>query len=390
MAFPSSIINNVVFSSLSDNLIAALSSNLLWTAIAKTLIIILVGFFLVRWHFLPEGSGKLLSKVVLAVALPCLAFTSFMSDYSLDQGRDALINFILSFVLYLLFIGLSRVIFFWIKDPRRREILGVLFAFGSTTFFAQPILLSVYGSNAFNDSNLQNVAFRVFLYSYAYLVISKGVENQENITLKGALKKIALNPILIATLLGLTLWALQGLPGASEAQWWTLRKDWLQPTENSTITYVPFWRFDVSLPWINSVLSLLGSLASPLVWLSIGCTLGMTPFKEAFKDKLAWLYSFLRCFVAPAIALAFVVLLEAIASACGYPVLISSTTMVVTVLMWMVPTSTVATSYCIALDQEKTLASNCAFISTLVAIPGIVFWVLITSLLSASGFFYAL
>jgi predicted permease len=185
MAFPSSIINNVVFSSLSDNLIAALSSNLLWTAIAKTLIIILVGFFLVRWHFLPEGSGKLLSKVVLAVALPCLAFTSFMSDYSLDQGRDALINFILSFVLYLLFIGLSRVIFFWIKDPRRREILGVLFAFGSTTFFAQPILLSVYGSNAFNDSNLQNVAFRVFLYSYAYLVISKGVENQENITFKG-------------------------------------------------------------------------------------------------------------------------------------------------------------------------------------------------------------
>jgi predicted permease len=380
----------VVFSSLSDNLLAALSSNLLWIAIAKTLIIILLGFFLVRSKLLPEGSGKTLSKVVLSVALPCLAFTSFMSDYSLDQGRDALINFLLSFALYLFFICLSRGIFFWIKEPRKKEILGVLFAFGSTTFFAQPILLSVYGENAFNDSNLQNVAFRVFLYSYAYLVISRGVESKENITWKGALKKIVLNPILLATLLGLTLWALQGLPGATRAEWWTLRKDWLDPKEGGSVSYVPFWRFDVSLPWLHSVFSLLGSLSSPLVWLSIGCTLGMTPFKEALKDKLAWLYSFLRCFVAPSLALLFIVILEAIATSCGYPQLISSTTMVVTLLMWMVPTSTVATSYCIALDQEKTLASDCAFISTLVAIPGIVFWVVVTSLLSASGFFYSL
>lgn len=380
----------MVFSSLSDNLLAALSSNLLWIAIAKTLIIILLGFFLVRSKLLPEGSGKTLSKVVLSVALPCLAFTSFMSDYSLDQGRDALINFLLSFALYLFFICLSRGIFFWIKEPRKKEILGVLFAFGSTTFFAQPILLSVYGENAFNDSNLQNVAFRVFLYSYAYLVISRGVESKENITWKGALKKIVLNPILLATLLGLTLWALQGLPGATRAEWWTLRKDWLDPKEGGSVSYVPFWRFDVSLPWLHSVFSLLGSLSSPLVWLSIGCTLGMTPFKEALKDKLAWLYSFLRCFVAPSLALLFIVILEAIATSCGYPQLISSTTMVVTLLMWMVPTSTVATSYCIALDQEKTLASDCAFISTLVAIPGIVFWVVVTSLLSASGFFYSL
>jgi predicted permease len=379
----------VVFSSLNDNLLAALTSNSLWIAIAKTLLIILLGFFLVRAKLLPEGSGKLLSKIVLVVALPCLAFTSFMSTYSLDEGRDAIVNFVLSFALYLLFIGLSRVIFFWIKDPRRKEILGILFAFGSTTFFAQPILLAVYGVSAFNDSNLQNVAFRVFLYSYAYLVISKGSEKQEAVSFKGALKKIALNPILIATLLGLVLWALQGIPGANEENWWTLRTDWLKPSETGTITYVPFWRFDVSLPWINAVLALLGSLASPLVWLSIGCTLGATPFKEALANKLAWFYSFLRCFLAPAIALTFIVILEAIARACGYPELISSTTMVVTVLMWMVPTSTVATSYCIALDQEKNLASDCAFLSTLISIPGIVFWVLITSVLSASGFFYS-
>lgn len=381
----------MVSSSLSDNLVSALTSTSLWVAIAKTLLIILAGFFLTRFKLLNEGSGKLLSKIVLIVALPCLAFTSFMTPYSLGEGRDALVNFFLSFVLYLIFIGLSRVIFFWIKETRRREILGILFAFGSTTFFAQPILLSVYGVNAFNDSNLQNVAFRVFLYSYAYLVISKGAAgNKENPDWKKTLKKIALNPILIATLLGLLLWSLQGIPGASEASWWTLRTDWLHPSESGAVTYVPFWRFDVSLPWINSVLSLLGSLSSPLVWLSIGCTLGLTPFGAALKNKLAWFYSFLRCFLAPALALVVVVILESIARACGYPELISATTMVVTVLMWMVPTSTVATSYCIAMEQEKSLASDCAFLSTLVSIPGIVFWVLITSLLSASGFFYAL
>jgi hypothetical protein len=370
-----------------SNLASVLSSVALWTAMAKTFIFILLGFALTKGKLFPAGMDKLLTKVVMIVALPCLAFTSFMSDFSATAGLDALVNFLLGFVLYILFIYLSKLIFFWVKEPEKKKILCIIFTFGLTTFLAQPLIFAIFGNLAYNDSNMLNVAYRVFLYSYAYVVVSGlKIGTTKETSFGATAKKILLNPILIATVAGLLLWALQGLPGATSPHWWTLRTDWL--SGNSASTYVPWWRFDVSLPWINSAASTLGSLASPLVMIAIGCTLGSIPFLEAARDKLAWIYSGLKVFLAPAIVLGILYGLEFIACESNHPEIISLATVQSTVLMWMVPPATSAVAYCISFDKEKVLASDASFISTIMAIPGIVFWVLILSLIASSNFFY--
>lgn len=363
------------------NIATAMSSTSLWTAIAKTIIIIFLGFILTKKKIFPQGTGKILTKVVMSVALPCLAFTGFMSDYNLSQGIDAIVNLVFGFVIYILFIFLSKLIFLWVKDKTKREVLCILFAFGSTTFFAQPLISAIFGTNAYNNSNMLNVAYRVFLYSYAYMAISgvKFGQNEET-SLGKTLKKIFLNPVIIATLAGLVLWFLQAIPGCE-----LVPTDWL--TGGNSANKVAFWRVDVTLPWFFQVAKTLGTLSSPLVWLAIGCTLGNASIKEAATDKYAWIYSIIKVFGAPLIVLGILCAVEAIATACGYPQLISAETMQSSLMMWMVPPATVAVAYCINFDKEKQMASNASVISTLVAVPGIVVWVLIITLLTASGFF---
>ena len=362
------------------NIAKAMSNTDLWIAIAKTIIIIFLGFILTKKKIFPQGTGKVLTKVVMTVALPCLAFSGFMADYSLSQGIDAIVNLVFGFVIYIIFIFLAKLIFIWVKDPTKRNVLCVLFAFGSTTFFAQPLISAIFPA-AYNNSNMLNVAYRVFLYSYAYLAISglKIGENEET-SIGKTLKKIFLNPVILATLVGLVLWFMQAIPGVN-----FVRKDWLT-TNVSDKTYA-IWRFDITLPWIHPVVKTLGGLSSPLVWLAIGCTLGNASIKEAATDKYAWIFSAIKVFGAPLIVLAILALVESIARACGYPQLISAETMQSSLMMWMVPPATVAVAYCINFDKEKQMASNTSVISTLLAVPGIVIWVLVITLLTASGFF---
>ena len=114
-----------------------------------------------------------------------------------------------------------------------------------------------------------NVAYRVFLYSYAYYVICNKNENEESKKLDSKqilkmVKTIFVNPIIIATFIGFILWSLQLIPGTDDINNW-----WVINFNNKTGA---FWNISISLPWIYETMKTLGNLASPMVWIAIGCT----------------------------------------------------------------------------------------------------------------------
>ncbi len=401
----------VLASDIGSNIAKAMSSNNLWINIAKTIIFILVGFIFTKKKLIPENTGTILTKFVMAICIPCLAFCSFMSKFTVSGAIDALFNFVFGFILYILFIFVGKLLFIWVKDKKKRVVLAVLFAFGSTTFFAYPLISSIYkGSNAGNNFNVMNVAYRVFLYSYAYVAIAnlKDTDAEADISLKdGAsaakpktdiksmLKKALLNPIVIATFAGLILWLLQAIPGVA-----IVRSDWLSP--DASVSYadaakVAFWRIDVTLPWIYQAANTLGGLSSTVILVAIGCTLGKTNFKEAIVDKYAWIWTALKVFAAPVIVLVILFAIQGIANAAGIlkdaetgvSQLVSMSTVNSAVITWMVPPATVAVGYCISFDQEKEMASHISLVSTLGAVVGIIIWVILLTVVEATGFFFA-
>lgn len=373
-------------SDIAENLKIALTNVDLWINIAKTIIFIFMGFLFTKKKWLPDETGKILTKFVMIVCLPCLAFCSFMTDFTAQGGIDAIMNFILGFVLYILFIFLGKLIFIWVKDPNKKLVLSVLFAFGSTTFLAYPLISSIYGNNASNNFNIMNVAYRVFVYSYAYLSIA-GIKigSDEKSSVQSIIKKVILNPIIIATFAGLILWILQIIPNIN-----TVRVDWLSVNESipySEIKKVAFFRIDVTLPWIYHAGKTLGSLASPIILFAIGCTLASTSLEDAAKDKYAWIWSLLKIIVAPTIVLGILLLIEVIGRALGHPEIISMDTLNSSIITWMMPPATVAVGYCINFDKEKEMASHISLIGTLCAIVGIIVWVIVLTVIGSTGFF---
>ncbi len=357
-----------------NNVIEALTSIGLWSAVVKSIAIILIGFFLTKKGIFGKDVPKILTKIVLVVALPCLAFTGFMTSITQAEFNSAIFAFVWGFIIYTIFIFLAKLIFCKFGKEKRMAC-EVLFVFGSTTFFAQPLIQAIF-PDAYLHSNMFNIAYRVFLYSYAFLLISKPSKNDEEVIeenkkvdIKKICKTIFLNPIVIATFLGFFLWSMQL---ACE------NVDWVKVTIDGNTGV--FWRLDILCSPINDTLKLLGSLSSPLVWLAIGGTLAGVSFKQAASDKSVWYYSVVKVIGAPIVNLLLLFIINLF-------IKVDINIVIATTLMWATPPATTVVSFCINYDKEALFASNCSFISTLLAVVCIPFYVILITVLQSSGIF---
>ncbi|MGX4644632.1 AEC family transporter [Holzapfeliella sp. JNUCC 80] len=335
------------------------------SAVSSTIFIIMLGFFLRRKNILTDQVGKTLSKVVLTVALPALAFNSFMQNIdgkTLSQGMNVLIWGI---VIYILLILASPLLYK--KLPKdKEEVLAVLTTFGSTTFFGIPIVGAVWGAKGVMYSSIFNIGYRIFLYSYAYIKLSGLKLEIKNI------KQMFLNPVVIATFLGLFLWLAQDLvPHVSV----------LQSSTKQTVD-VAFYRIDLTAPWIYKPLTYLANLASPLAWLAIGITLGSIPFKKAASDKLSWYYSFNKVVLVPLFNLALLALLTL-----THILPVDNVALATVIVMMATPTATVAAAYAIGFDRDALLTSNASLISTFSAVIAIPIWIVILNLIAQTPIF---
>ncbi|MBS9337005.1 AEC family transporter [Fructobacillus parabroussonetiae] len=338
-------------------------------AIVATIGTILLGYWLRKTDRLKDGAVKTLTTVTMTIALPLLAFTSFMAPLNqktLNQGMSVLIWGILIYIILIITMPLLYVKY----DKDQRDVLGVLTAFGSTTFFGMPIVGAVYGAKGIMYSSIFNIGYRIFLYSYAYIKMSGQQLKGEHI------KKMFLNPIVIATFLGLILWLCQNAAPQVTA---TVTN---ATTGKAVAQHVAFYRLDATLPWLNSWFKTLSSLASPLAWLAIGANLAQMSFGEALKNKTAWYYSFNKVVIVPVV----MIVLLVVTSAAGI-LPVDHIALATMVIMMATPVATVAVNYAMAFNRQSLMASNTSLISTIFATVAIPFWIIIVQLLGDLSLF---
>lgn len=335
------------------------------SSITSTLFIILLGFFLRKKNIFSDQFGKMMTKIVLSVSLPALAFNSFMAPIDDQTLKHGLAVLIFGILIYIILIFVSKL-FYLGYDHDRQTVLSVLTTFGSTTFFGMPIVAAIYGPKGTMYASIFNIGYRIFLYSYAYIVMSGLKMTKKNI------RQMFLNPVVLATFLGLILWIIQPYMPTLTG---------LNPETHKAVT-VAFYRIDVTAPWLFKPLTYLASLSSPLAWLAIGSTLGEISFKSAAKNKTSWYYTAVKTIVVPAInlALLFVLTVTKIMP-------VSQVAMATILIMMATPTAAVAASYAIGFDREAVLTSNASFISTIGAVIMVPIWIVIISLIGSAGIF---
>lgn len=357
-------------------LIDTLSSDKMWGAILASIMIIGLGYFLIKVKVLKIEWKVALNNVVLKIALPALALKGFMSAITVDDIKRE--GFVLgfSFLFYIVMLFLSKYIFIWVKEQKSqvsmssgekvlyadRTLMRLMWVFGSTTFFGFPIVEAVYGSDAMITANIFNIGYRVFLYSYAFSLMA-GIK-MDRANFKSSMVKVFKNPIVIATFIGLFIWAIQ--------------------LATPSFTYkssgeTTFFDTKKTAPWLYKTFEVLGGLSSPLVWLSIGMTLSTANFKEAAKDKLAWMYVVFKQILLPAVTLFILIGFAQIDSL----KLTNEAVATITVLL-ATPPATVVVAYAMQFKKSEQLASRTSVISTFAAVIAMPFWIVIANIVTSA------
>ncbi|TWT11970.1 AEC family transporter [Streptococcus sp. sy004] len=354
---------------LGQAIVETLTNQSILSAISSTIFIIFLGYFLRKRGVFGENFGKILTSVVLSVAIPALAFNSFMQPIKPDTFKQGLGLLIWGIVIYIILILVTPLLYKK-EEKSRQEVMAILTTFGSTTFFGIPIVGAIYGPEGVIYSSIFNIGYRIFLYSYAYIKMSGLKMESSNI------KKMFINPIVIATFVGLFLWLIQGsMPQVTVPE----LKNGVATGEMTTVA---FYRIDQTALWLAKPLQYLSQLASPLAWLSIGCTLGSISFKEAASSKLSWYYSFNKVVMVPLLNLVCLLLLNATGI-----LSLNYAAIATVVIMMATPVATVAAAYAIRYDREAVLTSNASLLSTLAAVIAIPVWIAILGILNSAGLF---
>ena len=155
-----------------DVVLSVVSDQNFLGAIIASIAFILLGFLLRRLNFINEHGRGILNVVVMKVAIPCMAFCAFMSDFNTDEFVANLLILVFDLVFYVLFLAIGNLIY--IKfDSNKRKIYAILGAIGQLTFFSMPILAATYGSESgiLIPTSLMSIAFRLFTYLYSYVTI---------------------------------------------------------------------------------------------------------------------------------------------------------------------------------------------------------------------------
>ena len=345
--------------SLGEILQGILSNDRITGAIASSILIILFGYYLRKKDVLTKDTSKMLSTVILSVSLPALAFKAFMQDIdqeSLAQGINLLIW---GFAIYIILILITK--FIYIKyEGDKQSVLRVLTVFGSTTFFGIPIIAAVYGTEGVMYASIFNIAYRVFLYSYGYVKMAGLKMDKENI------KKMILNPIVLATFFGMFIWMVQGS---------------LPQVMVGDKTYA-FLRLDKTAYWLYKPMTYLGALCSPLAWISIGAKLADISLKEAFTSVDSWFYSLVKVIFVPLINITALYFLTV-----SGILPISFVALATVVIMMATPTATVAAAYAIKFDREALLTSNGSLLSTVLCVVCMPFWIIVLEVIKSLNIF---
>ena len=236
------------------------------SAVVPLLLTVLLGWTLRRRNYLKAETAPQLMWLLYWVSLPALLFRKTFS-----VGVEALLNGNLFLATHLSFLLMPPLAWFLARmagEERRRTAVSVLVSIRSNNvYMGLPVVALALGSEGVAALSLY-LAMGLFSYNllsiaWAQIALSGGLSRRD---LMGTARSVALNPLFLACLAGVTA----SLLGFS------------------------------SLPlWLDAFLKILGELATALALLALGASIHIESPLATLRS--AWRDALLRLFVHPAL-----------------------------------------------------------------------------------------
>jgi malonate transporter len=296
-----------------------LIDNLIFTAniVAPVFLIIALGFLLRKLKVINDSFVTVTSKFVFNVCLPALIFMELYDinfGAVIDPGQiiyvyiGTLITFSLIWTISILFIKEGRDLSVFVQGAYRSNFAIVGLA----------IISNLFGSAGLGKASLL-LAFILPLYNIlAVVILTVPMRKERNLNLKGTIKEIITNPLILAVVVAL-----------------------------------PFSYFKINMPHVFvSTGELLSNVALPLALIGIGGSMNLTNLKNA--SGLAFTSSAIKIILIP-LVLVFG----------AYEVGFRNTDLGILFILFSCPTAVVSFIMAEAMGCNSRLAGNIVVISTI-------------------------
>lgn len=157
------------------------------------------GYMLVRFGILRQEQSGVLSKILMFLAMPFLIFSGSVNNLSFNREAQLMIGIVLAigiaYTLAMFFV--SKPLVGMEKNETTKGMVRFCSVFSNNGFLGIPLAVAVFGreSRVFAVLILLNIISNVLMYTLGPNLVS-GVKQSVNI------KKVFLNPVLIAFILG--------------------------------------------------------------------------------------------------------------------------------------------------------------------------------------------
>ena len=240
------------------------------TALSQTtylLILIALGYMLMKLKLIPENSNTALSKLESLLLLPALMLSTFIHDFTVDRLSSTWIILLLSLGLEIIIVPIAILIGrLFYKTEYLQKIATYGMAFSNFGFMGCAVMKALY-PDIFLEYTVFTIPLWIFIMLWGVPVLLMP-KDEKNHGLRSRLKPL-LNPMLICMLIGMII----GISG-----------------------------IDMPTP-VMSAIDTLGSAMSPIAMLLTGMTLAKSELLSLIKKGKVWLLSAVRLLIIPVVFL---------------------------------------------------------------------------------------
>lgn len=225
-------------------------------------LIVAVGFIADRLHVFGQDTAKRSNDLLFYIITPVVIVQSFMNmDFDIKTAKTLLVAFLC--MTGTLTVGILLAMpFFNKKGDKNATVFKYAVSYGNMGYMALPLCSAILGSEGVFYCSAGIVAFNILSFTHGIWCINKG-EGES----KFELKRLVFNPGVISVLIGL-----------------------------------PLFVFDIDLPdAIDSAVTHIANLNTPLAMLFFGTYIANTDLKTMFKEKNNYLVILLKTIVLPLI-----------------------------------------------------------------------------------------
>ena len=164
------------------------------------LILILIGAVLRKLKVITSNGTKEFASILLNIVTPALLIKAYQIDFDIKVLKDILTGFGLSILIHIIYILMSKVMFFGIKDDYKRKVLKFTNIYSNAGFMGIPLVAATLGDSGVLIASTYLASFNVIVWTHGLLLYS---EDKKLLSFKGLLK----NPGIIGVALALILFS---------------------------------------------------------------------------------------------------------------------------------------------------------------------------------------